>query len=654
MSSVIAAAGLWVFAVGFVTAQPWIVIFALLATAFAIYLFRDRGAGAIALLFSSFGIMSLTTFHFPLRLQNIPDVFFGLRSKVSEQIVGISDDAAALVLGLSIGDDSLVSANLAESMRITSLTHLMAVSGANCAIVVGTAYLLMAKFSIRFRVTFSLLILGAYVGLVGFQPSVLRASVMAAAVMFSLSSGRRVNPLAALALSVLILLAISPTLSVNYGFVLSVLATAGILILTPKTYLLLNRRLPRWIAMAVAISFSAQLFCLPVLLGLQGGVPTYAIVANLICEPLVAPVTVLGLLGVIFCWCPPLSSATFWLASLVAWPITQVANILSGLPFATSPWMAGSLGVLAASLLAFGVVTYLFAKRAITKTLSLLVVVGLAATSFGVILNQAVRHSLWPMPDWQVASCDVGQGDATVIRDGQSVAVIDVGRDEKLIDSCLSKLGVAHIDLLVLTHFDADHVNGLSGALRGRTVSLAMLTGFVDDRPGANNSKLRLEQKGVAVVTAEVGLQGHISKVSWKVLSPTRTAVEAEDSNDASIAMLWHFSNFQLLTLADTGERAQQRLAASLATWWTEPNIPLVLKVSHHGSADQYPELHEWLKPQVALISVGKNNGYGHPTRRTIGTLERVGASILRTDLLGSVAIKNHAGKFEVAFSGSS
>ncbi|MFM6977258.1 MAG: ComEC/Rec2 family competence protein [Micrococcales bacterium] len=258
------------------------------------------------------------------------------------------------------------------------------------------------------------------------------------------------------------------------------------------------------------------------------------------------------------------------------------------------------------------------------------------------------------MKNWQIASCDVGQGDATVVRSDNSVSVIDVGRDEKLIDACLAKLGVIHIDLLVLTHFDADHVNGLSGALRNRRVDTALLTSFQDDRPGANFSQFLLESNGIRTIKSEQGLHGAVGSIAWKVLSPTRTAEEVEDSNDGSVTMLWRFSDFQLITMADLGEKGQRRLAANLGSWWTDPTLPLVMKVSHHGSADQYAELIEWLKPKLALISVGENNGYGHPTRRTLNTLNRAGATTLRTDLLGSISVASSNGEFEVSYTGSS
>jgi competence protein ComEC len=412
--------------------------------------------------------------------------------------------------------------------------------------------------------------------------------------------------------------------------------------------------MPKWVAMGLAVSVSAQLFCFPVLLSLQGGVPTYSLLANLICEPLVAPITILGLLGILFLWCPPISSLIFWLASVAAWPIAATAKFLSAFPFATLPWRLDIWGVIAAAAVVIAILVAIFGKKRSTQNLSWLVVFSIFACSIGLVLQQAVRISLWPMVDWQVASCDVGQGDATVIRDGEAIALIDVGRDEKKIDSCLSKLGVTQIDLLVLTHFDADHVNGLAGAINQRVIGEAMLTSYFDERPGADFSRTQLTTAHIPILNAEQGLEGLLGSVTWRVLSPSRTATEAEDANDGSITMLWHFYDFQLITLADLGEKGQQRLAASVNTWWNVADLPLVMKVSHHGSADQYSEFLEWLKPKVALISVGARNGYGHPTKRTLDTLNRTGSVVLRTDLLGSIALKNENGDFELSYSGSS
>jgi competence protein ComEC len=140
------------------------------------------------------------------------------------------------------------------------------------------------------------------------------------------------------------------------------------------------------------------------------------------------------------------------------------------------------------------------------------------------------------------------------------------------------------------------------------------------------------------------------------VLSPSKTAAEAEDSNDASITMLFRFEDFSLLTLADLGEKGQMRIASENSGWlspWVRSH-DLVMKVSHHGSADQYAEFIEYLKPEVSLISVGRSNGYGHPTKRTLNLLARTSSIVCRTDLLGSIGVSRSSDGFNFAASGAS
>jgi competence protein ComEC len=235
----------------------------------------------------------------------------------------------------------------------------------------------------------------------------------------------------------------------------------------------------------------------------------------------------------------------------------------------------------------------------------------------------------------------VGQGDGTLVRSGDHVALIDVGRDPGPIGKCLDRLNIHHLDLLVLTHFDMDHVGGVEGALVREKIDQAMITSYSDTRPGANFCRDELDRFGVPVILGGVGVSGQLGDFSWRVLSPHQGAAEAEDSNDGSVTMLFDSLRVSVMTLADLGEKGQMRLAREKASWMPPDFFakPLILKVSHHGSADQYPEFIEALKPRVALISVGLHNGYGHPTKRALRMLRLSGAEIERTDRMGSVAI---------------
>jgi competence protein ComEC len=559
-----------------------------------------------------------------------------VRTAFRNSLAGVSGEARALVSGLAIGDTSQLSKDLADKLKELSLTHLNAVSGANCAIVVGAVFWLLGFVSKRrtARVGFSILALAAYVVLVGGGSSVIRAAIMSSIVLLLLARG--VWPIAALSLTVEIMLLFDPSYATDYGFTLSVFATAGILVLAPKLAEMLSRRLPKWLALSLSVTIAAQLWCMPVLLSLQGGVPTYAVLANLLAEPVVAPITILGISAAALAVPVPLiASALTWVASWFAQWIVAVTGMLSALPAVTLSWHSGVVGML---LLVVGS-SFWFLHR--SRKFAAVAIIGVLLFEMVATGSTLVRSQTWLSGDWQLVNCNVGQGDGLVIRSLGKVAVVDVGREPKPIDSCLSQLGISKIDLLVLTHFDADHIAGLPGLLHGRQVTQALITPWPDNRPLVGLTMHLLEQVP-RVAKVGIGTSGVLGEVSWQVLSPSPTAVEAQDSNDGSIAMRWESPKWVLYTMADLGERGQQRMVQNFGQYLNHPVAkPLILKVSHHGSADQYPELIEAMHPDIAIISVGLGNSYGHPTQKTLAILKSLNSVILRTDLQGEIGVSS-------------
>jgi competence protein ComEC len=459
--------------------------------------------------------------------------------------------------------------------------------------------------------------------------------------------------MAALAHAASLLLLVDPALAFSLGFALSLAATGGILVLTPWLYKNLKTRMPAALAALVSVSLAAQIWCTPILLQLQGGIPTYSLLANVLVEPAVAPITVLGIIAcLVSAISGPIASVIIWFASIPAQYIVVVANVLSELPVATLWWPAGLLGLALMVLLA-GAITLLAINKSkrLAAAIMALSILFVSGTGGAVV----ARVASWPISNWQVVNCDVGQGDALVIKSQNLVAVIDVGREPQPIDDCLNRLNINTIDLLVLTHFDADHIGGLSGAIKHRSVGLAMLADFKDERPQARFVEAQVHSSAKQVVRAHTGMQGKLGAFDWLVMQPEVGGFGSEDSNDGSIAMRWESADFVLFTLADLGERGQMRMADLHPAWITvESNKSVVLKVSHHGSADQYPELLEFWKPTLSLISVGASNGYGHPTTRTLNTLQGVNSQVFRTDQDGAISLVPNAtsGGFSVATGG--
>ncbi|WP_241533932.1 ComEC/Rec2 family competence protein [Clavibacter michiganensis] len=273
-----------------------------------------------------------------------------LRAGLSDAAADLRGPGAQLLPGLAIGDVSAVDPALAQTMKDSSLTHLTAVSGANCAVIVGLVLALAAAAGLRrpARAVAALLALIAFVILVTPQPSVLRAAVMAAVLIVSSATGRPSRGLPALAVAVVVLLTGDPWLARDLGFALSVLATAGLLVLAPPIADRLAHRMPRRVAEALAIPVAAQVACQPLLLVLQPGLPVHGVLANVLAEPAAAPATIGGLVA---CVLLPAWPAAGHLALRLAWLpaswIAAVASVTSRLPAGRVPWAAGPAGVVA-------------------------------------------------------------------------------------------------------------------------------------------------------------------------------------------------------------------------------------------------------------------------------------------------------------------
>lgn len=551
-----------------------------------------------------------------------------LRSSFATAAAGFPGDGAALLPGLAIGDTSAVSEQLDANMKASSLSHLTAVSGSNCAIVVGLIVLLGKALGLSrtARVIAALVVLAAFVVLVTPEPSVVRAAVMAAIVLLALASGRPVRGLPVLALAVIVVLAGDPWLARDYGFALSVLATGGLLLLAAPIARLLERWLPLPLATVIAVPLAAQVCCQPVLILLQPSLPTYGVLANVLAEPAAPAATVIGLLACLALplvpWLGQLLVALSWLPA--SW-IAAVAGFFAGLPLVALPWPAGAAGLLLLAIVtALGIAALRFRWALVACAAILLVVIGATA---GVRVGTLVDRPA----DWQFAMCDVGQGDATLIRSAGQVALIDTGPLPVPLAECLADLGIGHIDLLVLTHFDLDHVGGTSSVVG---IVDEVLVGPTDG-PADMAVVAELTEGGAVVSAASMGLMGVLGQLRWEVVWPRPGG---EPGNDASVSLLVtagaECACLSGLFLGDLGEQAQARLLAAN----TLPAVDVV-KVAHHGSADQSARLYERVRAGVGLIGVGADNDYGHPTESLLATLAGTGTAAFRTDQDGLILV---------------
>ncbi|MDN3353491.1 ComEC/Rec2 family competence protein [Actinomadura sp. DC4] len=552
-----------------------------------------------------------------------------IRLRLRTAASGLPNDQREVLPGLVDGDASLLEPDLADAFERAGLTHLMAVSGENLSLILG-AVLGLGRITGLGRRAGPLLAGAAIIGFVIVarpSPSVLRAAVMGSIALIALVSGRERQGVPALCAAVLILVLVDPELARSYGFALSALATAGILVLAPPWRDRLSRRMPRGLAEPLAVSAAAHAACAPVLAMLGAGVSLIAIPANLLAAPAVGPATLLGVFAAMVApFALPMAGVIVIPAGFAVGWITGVARLGAGTPYAAIGWPTGLVGV--ALLLAAVAVALMALRRPLPRRIAAAALAGVVAITIGVRLLAPG----WPPRGWLFVTCDVGQGDGLALFAGKGQAVVvDTGPDPRPMDRCLHDLGVRTVPLLVLTHPHADHIDGIPGVLRGRAVGTVVIS------PDSDGEEHRL-LPGRTTRTAAVGDVWTVGPMTLTVLGPlTTTHVTEGDSgttvNNTSIVMLAHWPGLGVLLCGDVEIEAQRELLAA--------GVPRaeILKIPHHGSAHQDPAFLAAVHARIAIASVGAGNDYGHPAPSTMSELTALGEHVYRTDRDGDVAV---------------
>jgi competence protein ComEC len=404
---------------------------------------------------------------------------------------------------------------------------------------------------------------------------------MAAVLLVAHGTREGQDSLPALGFAIAAVVIADPFQARDPGFALSVLATAGLLLFAPKIK-------PQFLAPPIA----AMVFCAPVIVAISGYISPMSVVANLLAAPAVTAITIVGFIAALI---SPIAPAISYLlivfikpfATWIAWVARWCAQ------FPVFSLKTGLYGFLVVALI---IVCIYFGRRKFA----------IALLIFVIALSWLQR---FPAGDWQIANCDIGQGDAMVINLHHHRGIlIDVGPDPQLIDRCLHQLGIAEIPLLVLTHPHADHVGGLQGAKKNRKIGT---TWFGNINAGAH---------------------ARIDNIDIDVKWPQPSQFD-DNPNNSSIAATFTSPDFTLFAAGDIEPPVQQELESRIGK-------VDIYKVAHHGSRYQDLTLMRELSPTIALISVGTGNSYGHPATTTISALTQLGAKVLRTDVDGAVAIR--------------
>lgn len=582
------------------------------------------------------------------------DIFNRLREGTTEASAHAVGDAPALLPGLILGDRSRQDADLSEAMREAGLSHLTAVSGANCALVMGSLMGLVRLVRLPRWSTVPVALLGLvlFVLLVHPEPSVIRAGVMGSISALALFAGRGRSAFSLLCLCVVGLLIVDPFYAVEPAFQLSAAATAGIVVVGTRIKERLERFMPAWLAAPLALAFSAQLFVAPVLLPLSGGVNTYAVPANLLAAPFVPFVTVPGTFAAIISTVLPWAAiGILWCSGLAAACLGLIGRAVASLPQALAPWPQEGLGV---------ALTVLYLSAALILAIGLVgrfrrwhapVLAAAAGGLLAVVLPAAVLVPPAVPAAWRVALCDVGQGDMLVVRTQESAGiVVDAGEDPTLAEACLARLQIHTVEALLVTHEHRDHYGGVEGVIAKDEPGMVLYSASEGWDLDAEVGAVEALPPGVPVHRARPGdALAYTEQLTVRLRVWSADAHHTE-ANDNSLVAFFEISDPELpagvvgsaqdpLTLLTLGDLEEEAAAAMIRGEGLPEEVHL-LKVAHHGAANGGTEVPEQVRPAVALIGVGEDNTYGHPGPSILRTLEEdLGAAVYRTDIHGTVVI---------------
>ncbi|SEI96352.1 ComEC/Rec2 family competence protein [Demequina mangrovi] len=552
------------------------------------------------------------------------------RSDFEAVLDGVGTRTAPVVAGMVLGDTAGMPEELVAQLRGAGLAHLTAVSGAHFAILAAGLGAVLRRARASPVVVAGLTLAGcvAFAATVSGGGSVLRALVMAGVAAGALVAGRRGQPMPALAAAVIVLLLMRPELATDAGLALSVASVAAIAQLAPALSARLRRVVRAPLADVAALTLAAQAACLPILALIDAEVGPWAVAANAVATPFAVPVTLLGVAGLVLAGpAPAVAALLAHGAAWCAWPVVIAARAFTAAPGGEAGSATGVRGVLLGACVLAATVG---AARLAGRRWRLAAAAAMLAT---VLLHAPPRWipERWggAIDGWTVVVCDVGQGDAILVRSDGATAMIDVGPPGDAAARCLERLGVDRIDLLVLSHEHADHTGGLREVREVAQIAHVWLP-----QAPANGTLEAVAGLSAAVPATGEAWEGGGVRVEVLQTGPTPRSRDGTEVNDSSTVVRIDAEGLTMIALGDLEVDGQLRLARVPRLAGAD-----VVKVAHHGSAAQASVLAEALASPVALVSVGADNDHGHPAPETVALYGGGGATVLRTDLCGDIVL---------------
>ncbi len=554
---------------------------------------------------------------------------------------------ASVITAMLSGEKERIPQPIKENFQTSGMSHLLAVSGMHVSYVMMLMSLVFSKI-VGKRGSYYFCIMGIlfYMFLTGLSLSVVRAGCMAILGMLAFLFSKRASSINHLMVSGLGIIVFHPFAIFDLGFLLSFLGTLGILVFSQDISQFLSRWIPSaWVAQTLSVSMAAQLLLIPIMTIYFHQLSLVSLLANLFVAPIVGLVVMLGLLMIV------LSMIHFSLAKLLSfslyfalWYMVQIITWFAKLPFASVLVAAPSYFMIAGYYLILGGVSYRpfrdrvihFVKGNRRHQRWLLTSLTLAS-----IIWQAFLH--FPCSYIRLHMIDVGQGDAFYIETPQkNVILVDTGGSDTLenevgerilIPYLLSK-GKSKIHTILISHPHTDHIGGVYALIDALEIGQIIIGKGLREDALIQQLFLKCQQKKIPMIEVSQGDFFTIDGIDFEVLFPKENT-SYENLNNMSLMVEMAFGGKKLLFTGDL-EDAEE----SLGRFARDCDI---LKVGHHGSdTSTSEELLRKTTPQIALISVGKNNRYGHPKKEVLDRLAKWNVRVFRTDENGEIMLIIH------------
>lgn len=554
-----------------------------------------------------------------------PNLFAQISMWLQHKIDILYDgESAGLVKALLTGDRSDLSYQTTNAMSVSGISHAIAVSGMHVSILL-TMVAMVCAYHPRLTAVIGIPTIIIFVIVTGASPSVCRAAVMQTMLLCAPLAKRERDNVTSLAAAAFVLLIQNPWCVASISFQLSFAAVAGLMLFSDKIRVRILQlsekpgKLLKFFAAGVSATLSATLLTMP-LTAIY--FDTVSIVSPLVNVLSLWAVTGVFTLGLVSCCIGSVVPFVVWGVQLLSEYIIGISELAASFPYAAA-FDDNSMLMIWAMAAYVLFVAILCCRRLPARWLMSVLTVGFLVC----ILSAHMRFTTGP---WRMTVLDVGQGQCIVLRIDDYTAVVDCGGSNSRLAGeqgarYLHSAGITHIDAMILTHFDGDHAGGATHFLDRVTVDRIYLP-QVEDKKGIARELTQIHDD-VQYVSAHMKIEIGTGKI--ELFPPVTPADEA----NSGLCILASADECDILITGDLNEEAEARVLAQ----WSLPDVEILVAGHHGAKTSTSNELLAAVKPEIAAVSVGRNNRYGHPHEDTLRRLETFGVQIYRTDILGDI-----------------